>query len=137
MRNLSWLAAGLFLAAGVPVQAQQQAPQDTAGQMVEACKAIPTPQAAADGVKLIADYGSGYCWGAFTSLQSGATALDERGHSLLGSCVPADTTRVQLIDTFVRYTTAHLDVLQQDYFPVALAALREAYPCKQTHGLFH
>jgi dienelactone hydrolase len=128
-----WLAAALLLAAAVPAQAQQQ---DTAEQMVAACHAVPSPQDSVGGVKLMPDFSTGYCWGAFTSLQSAATALDERGHSGLAACVPADTTRVQLIDAFVRYAGGHPELAQKDYFAVALAALREAYPCKEAHGLF-
>jgi hypothetical protein len=137
VNKISCLAAGLLLAAAIPAQAQQpqSQAQDTAEQMVAACHSVPGPQAAAEGVRLTPDFGTGYCWGAFTSLQSAATALDERGRPLLGACVPADTTRVQLIDAFNRYAAAHAEVLQKDYFPVALAALREAYPCKEAHGL--
>ena len=81
------------------------------------------------------DFNSGYCWGAFTSLQSAATARDERNHALLGACVPADTTRMQLIGAFTRYADEHADLAQKDYFTTALAALREAWPCKAAHSL--
>ena len=46
-------------------------------------------------------------------------------------CAPEEGTRTQLIQIFVQYATRHPELYHEDFWRVAHAALREAFPCKQ------
>ncbi|MDB5973708.1 MAG: hypothetical protein JWR07_468 [Nevskia sp.] len=120
------------VAAFALVAFQVDAQQDTAGQMLSACKAVPTAQAAAGTeVRLPTDFYTGYCWGAFSSLQSATTSKDWRGRQQYDACVPPQTTKMQLIAAFTRYAGNHPEQMEKDYFGVALDAFKDAFPCSR------
>ena len=131
MRRLSLPVALAFTAAVVQAAAQQ----DTAGQMLTACKAVPTAQvgtqAGTSEVRLPTDFYTGYCWGAFSSLQSATTAKDWRGRQQFDACVPPQATKLQLIAAFTHYAGNHPEQLDKDYFGVALDAFKDAFPCSR------
>jgi hypothetical protein len=127
MSRLLLPLAAIFALAAFQVDAQQ----DTAGQMLSACKAIPTAPAGTGAVRLPTDFYTGYCWGAFSSLQSATTSKDWRGRQQYDACVPPQTTKMQLIAAFTHYAGNHPEQMEKDYFGVALDAFKDAFPCSR------
>jgi hypothetical protein len=81
-----------------------QAGSGSAEEMISSCKPITQAKIFAQDIELPSDFGSGYCWGAFVSLQK-ATRLTEFGkhQPLLGICAPPESTLTQLISIFTEY----------------------------------
>ena len=88
-------------------------------------------QAGTSEVRLPTDFYTGYCWGAFSSLQSATTAKDWRGRQQFDACVPPQTTKMQLIAAFTHYAGNHPEQMDKDYFGVALDAFKDAFPCSR------
>ncbi len=104
---------------------------ETTEEMVSSCRAISTAKVTGDQVELPQDFDSGVCWGAFGLLRDVVTIADpSTDKPFLNVCVPAGSTRTQLIRVFFVYATAHPEKYQDDYFLVALAALHKAFPCQ-------
>src|SRR4051812_10093988 len=59
-----------------------------------------------------------------------ATAEHEGGPSILGSCVPAATTRLAIIRVFTKYARAHRAELDVRATAILIQALAEAYACR-------
>src|SRR3954454_21815159 len=52
------------------------------------------------------------CWVYMAAVQDfAATVEEEGGPSLIGSCVPPETTRIELVRAFTKYARAHPDDL--------------------------
>jgi hypothetical protein len=72
------------------------------------CRAIATVEIRANGVvHLPLDADTQFCWGAFASIQQVISILDENGQWLFRVCAPQETTRVQLIKIFLKYSNQH------------------------------
>jgi hypothetical protein len=52
------------------------------------------------------------------------------GKPLLGACVSAETTTIDVIGLFVSYANSHPDKLNLSAAAVAYNAMAEAFPCK-------
>lgn len=99
---------------------------ETTEEMVSSCEAISAAGVISGGqVSLPQDFNSGVCWGAFASIQTAVIMVDSNTlKPFFGLCVPAGSTRTQLIQIFLVYAQAHPEEYQKDYFPVALTSLR-------------
>lgn len=103
---------------------------ETTEEMVSSCKAVAAAQVTNQHVSLPHDFDSGVCWGAFATIQTVMTLLDPTtSRHLLPGCVPAGSTRTQLIQVFLVYAQSHPEEYQKDYFVVALTSMYKAFPC--------
>jgi hypothetical protein len=103
---------------------------ETTEEMASSCKAVSAAQVANSHVSLPQDFNSGVCWGAFGTIQTAVTIVDPITlKPFFGVCVPAGSTRTQLIQIFLVYAQAHPEEYQKDYFVVALTSMSKAFPC--------
>jgi hypothetical protein len=103
---------------------------ETTEEMVSSCKTISTAKVINAQVSLPQDFASGVCWGAFATIQTVVTIVDPVTlKPLFPVCVPAGSTRTQLIQIFLVYAQAHPEEYQKDYFVVALTSMHKAFPC--------
>jgi len=127
MKNmLAPLLAGLLFCMAPFARAQ------SAEEMASNCKGVAEARIVESGVVLPQNFPSGVCWGSFGALQTATTVVPKsfpKDPPVLGVCGPEDTTRSQLVKIFMAYTARHPEELHKDYFFVALAALREVFPC--------
>ena len=97
------------------------------------CTTIATLPVRGDGtIAMPGDVMSATCWGAFTALQQlGAMRPGEAkdGPNLLLACPPANPTRLQTIRIFLKYVNQHPESKEKPFAAVAVAALRQAFPC--------
>ena len=103
--------------------------------MLSSCKEVANARIIADGkVDMVTDFDTGLCWGAFASIQTiikfgtpdPKTKIVAMMHNV---CAPKDSTRTQLVAIFVEYVKKHPEAYNSEYLPVALTALRAAFPC--------
>ena len=72
------------------------------------------------------------CWFYMGAVQDlAATVEDEGGPSLIGSCVPPETTRMELVRAFTRYAHAHRRDLDLRATALVIPALSEAFFCRE------
>src|SRR3954452_11242438 len=72
------------------------------------------------------------CWFYMGAVQDiAATVEEEGGPSLIGSCVPPETTRLELVRAFTEYARAHREDLDLRVTALVIPALSEAFPCPQ------
>src|SRR5215218_8227641 len=72
------------------------------------------------------------CWVYMGAVQDfAATVEDEGGPSLSGSCVPSQTTRIDLVRTFTKYARAHRSDLDLRATALVIPALSAAFPCRE------
>ena len=72
------------------------------------------------------------CWVYIGAAQDfAATAEEEGGPSVVGSCVPAEVTRIELVRAFTRYARAHRADLALRATALVIPALSAAFPCGQ------
>ena len=64
-----------------------------------------------------------------------ATVEEEGGPSLIGSCVPPETTRMELVRAFTKYARAHRADLDLRATALIIPALSRAFPCRKAGGL--
>src|SRR3954469_25196887 len=70
------------------------------------------------------------CWVYMGAVQDfAATVEEEGGPSLIGSCVPAEATRIELVRAFTRYARAHRADLALRATALVIPALSAAFPC--------
>jgi len=106
---------------------------ETTEEMISSCKAISTTQVTNGHVSLPQDFDSGVCWGAFATIQRVVTTVDPITlKHYFYACVPAGSTRTQLIQIFLVYAQAHPEEYQKDYFVVALTSMSKAFPCPRS-----
>ncbi len=127
VRALVWIT-GAFLAAG----AASPAGAVTGGQLLQQCEALERGVAVSgDTVRLPKGQDAASCWFYMAAVQDiAATVEQEGGPSLIGSCVPADATRLKLIRTFTAYARAHRDDLDLRATALLIPAFSRAYPCR-------
>ena len=76
------------------------------------------------------DYESRVCWGAFASIQELSRIVNDDGKPMIGFCTRSSSTRIQLIQIFLRYAQEHPEQANSDFAWVAGKALSEAFPCR-------
>ena len=83
-----------------------------------------------DTVRLPKSQDAATCWIYMGAVQDlAATVEEEGGPSLIGSCVPAETTRMELVRAFTRYARAHRADLDLRATALIIPALSQAFPC--------
>jgi hypothetical protein len=103
---------------------------ETTEEMASSCKAISAAKIVGGQISLPPDFASGVCWGAFATIQTVVTIVDPITlKHFFPVCVPAGSTRTQLIQIFLVYAQAHPEEYQKDYFVVALTSMSKAFPC--------
>jgi hypothetical protein len=72
------------------------------------------------------------CWVYMAAVQDfAATVQEEGGPSLIGSCVPPETTRMELVRAFIRYGRAHRRDLALRATALVIPALSAVFPCRE------
>ena len=126
--NGALLLVFAILALARPINAEA-----TTQEMVSACRSITTAHMANGGLLLNQDFKTGHCWGAFETLNEMIGFKEAKtGNFLFFPYQPVHHRTAQLIVIFVRYADKHPEKLADGYFDVALAAIGEAFPCKNT-----
>ena len=83
-----------------------------------------------DTVRLPKSQDAATCWIYMGAVQDvSATVEEEGGPSLIGSCVPPETTRMELVRAFTRYARAHRADLDLRATALIIPALSQAFPC--------
>ncbi len=125
----SAMCRGVLIAA-VLVLSSSRAQAETAEDMLSACRVVADAAASGEDLTLPANFNSGLCWGAFAAIQQ-ATRLIPTPQSArtFQVCSPEQSTRTELVHVFLDYVHAHPERLHDDFFFVAVSALRGAFPC--------
>jgi Rap1a immunity proteins len=125
VRATIW-AAGAVAVTASPVQAL------TGRQLLRQCEALERGAVVSgETVRLPKGQDAASCWVYMAAVQDfAATVETEDGPSLIGSCVPAEATRLQLVQAFTRYARAHGDDLDVRTTALIVPALARAFPCQ-------
>jgi hypothetical protein len=103
---------------------------ETALQAASNCRPIVSAARTPDNKIIIPHtHTSGWCWGAFASIQGLARFAEPDGIRLFGICVPENASRSQFIAIFVQYTDKHPERGHFPFEEVAIEALAAAFPC--------
>lgn len=108
-----------------------QSRAETAEEMLSACRPITQAKISGDKIDLPQTFDVGSCWGAFAVLEQ-VMRLAENGKASLHVCLPANTTRTELIAIFTRYVESHPRVYSENFALVAVNIMVKAFPCKLT-----
>jgi hypothetical protein len=119
-------AAGAIAVTASPVQAL------TGRQLLRQCEALERGAVVSgETVRLPKGQDAASCWVYMAAVQDfAATVETEGGPSLIGSCVPPEATRLQLVQAFTRYARAHVDDLDVRATALIVPALTRAFPCQ-------
>ena len=122
----AWAAAGVAAAAS-PAQAI------TGQVLLRQCEALERGAVVSgETVRLPKGQEAAACWVYMGAVQDfAATVEEEGGPSLIGSCVPAEATRLDLVRAFTRYARAHRADLDLRATALVIPALSAAFPCGQ------
>jgi Rap1a immunity proteins len=125
VRAMIW-AAGAVTVTASPVQAL------TGRQLLRQCEALERGAVVSgETVRLPKGQDAASCWVYMAAVQDfAATVETEGGPSLIGSCVPPEATRLQLVQAFTRYARAHVDDLDVRATALIVPALTRAFPCQ-------
>lgn len=73
----------------------------------------------------------GECWAYMSAVQDfTGTVEQEGGPSILGSCIPPEITRLDIIRAFTKYARAHRAELDVRATAMIIQALAAAYACR-------
>ena len=119
--------AGAVLALVSPARAV------TGQQLLDQCSALERGAVTSgETVRLPQGQDAASCWVYMAAIQDlSATVEKEGGPSLIGSCVPPDVTRLQIVRTFTRYARARRDELSLRATALVIPALIGAFPCPE------
>jgi hypothetical protein len=125
---MRWLIVALMLFASAGAEAQ------TVKQMQAYCKTLDIPSGDDTKSKPLMipnTLEAGMCWGAFSTFSAAAMFVrKDDGRRLLGICSsPQAATIPHMIDVFMRAANEHLESSQEEFGPLALKALQDAFPC--------
>ncbi len=125
------LAWAFGAAAALVVIAPAQAV--TGQEQLQQCQALERGAVVSgEAVRLPKGQEAAACWVYMGAVQDfAATVEEEGGPSLIGSCVPAEATRLDLVRTFARYARAHRADLALRATALVIPALSAAFPCGQ------
>jgi hypothetical protein len=106
-------------------------PLRSAEGLLEACgEVVRSLRDAGDSVTFTTTFSTGECWAYVGALQRAANYGDPVTHqSLLGTCLPPDSTLAQLVRVFVTYARAHPEQLHKAPSDVVLHSFQSAFPC--------
>ena len=123
------LAVGAVAAAASVSPAQAVTGQE----LLRQCEALERgATVSGEAVRLPKSQDAAVCWFYMGAVQDfTATVEEEGGPSLIGSCVPPETTRMELVRAFTKYARAHREDLDLRATALVIPALSEAFPCPQ------
>ena len=100
-------------------------------QAVQQCEALERGAVVSgETVQLPKSPDAAACWFYMGAVQDlAATVAEEGGPSLIGSCVPPETTRMELVRAFTKYARAHRADLDLRATALIIPALSNAFPC--------
>src|SRR5215211_8715469 len=126
IRALVW-AIGTVAALTVTSPAQAVTGQE----LLRQCEALERGAVvSSETVRLPKGQDAAACWFYMGAVQDiAATVEEEGGPSLIGSCVPAETTRLELVRAFTKYARAHRADLDLRATALVIPALSSAFPC--------
>lgn len=128
---LNLLGGGVLLSAAILAFAPP-ALAVTGRELLQQCEALVRgAMVVGESVTLPKGQGPAACWFYMGAIQDfTATVEVEGGPSVIGSCVPAATTRMDIVRAFVRYARAHRAELHLRATVTLIPALSSAYACK-------
>jgi hypothetical protein len=98
-------------------------------EMLSSCREVAEAPVKGDKIAMTETFQTGWCWGSFGVVQKIIVRADSTGRPFFRICAPPESTRSQLIAVFVEYARRNPQRLHEDFFDVALEALRGAFPC--------
>jgi hypothetical protein len=124
-------AVALAVAAIVTAASVSPAQAVTGQELLRQCDALERGAlVSGDTVRLPKSQDAATCWIYMGAVQDvSATVEEEGGPSLIGSCVPPETTRMELVRAFTRYARAHRADLDLRATALIIPALSQAFPC--------
>jgi len=127
MKNTCFFTVFLFL-----VLCASTAFGESVQEMLTACKPIVDQAEVSGGnIRLPTNFNAGNCWGSFSILQQVITHTYADGSRIYNVCTPPNSTRFQVIAIFVEYAQKNPQRYHEDFFDVALDALRRSFPCRK------
>ena len=131
VRALIW-AIGTVSALAVTSSAQAVTGQE----LLRQCEALERGAVVSgETVRLPKGQDAAACWFYMGAVQDvAATVEDEGGPSVIGSCVPPETTRIDLVRAFTKYARAHRADLDLRATALVIPALTAAFPCREPRG---
>lgn len=104
---------------------------ETTEVLLSDCRPVTQAKVTASGeVVMNADFESGFCWGAFATIDQMLMTINSKTKNpIFNVCLPKNHTRYQMIAIFVRYAEKHPDRYNEDSPWVAFDAAKEAFPC--------
>ena len=127
-RALTWVA-GTIAARLVIAPAQAVTGQE----LLRQCEALERGAVvSSETVRLPKGQDAAACWFYMGAVQDiAATVEEEGGPSLIGSCVPPEATRMELVRAFTRYARAHRADLDLRATALFIPALSATFACQQ------
>ena len=131
VKALIW-AIGTVSALAVTSSAQAVTGQE----LLRQCEALERGAVVSgETVRLPKGQDAAACWFYMGAVQDvAATVEDEGGPSVIGSCVPPETTRIDLVHAFTKYARAHRADLDLRATALVIPALSAAFPCREPRG---
>ena len=131
VKALIW-AIGTVSALAVTSSAQAV----TGEELLRQCEALERGAVVSgETVRLPKGQDAAACWFYMGAVQDvAATVEDEGGPSVIGSCVPPETTRIDLVRAFTKYARAHRADLDLRATALVIPALSAAFPCREPRG---
>ena len=125
VRTIVW-AAGAVAVATLPARAVD------GRQLLRQCEVLERGAVVSgETVRLPKGQDAASCWLYMAAVQDFAATVErEGGPSLIGSCVPPEATRLQLVQVFTRYARAHADDLDARATALIIPALVRGFPCQ-------
>jgi hypothetical protein len=108
----------------------------TVQEMLSHCRPIASATVGKEPktVAFVPTFETGQCWGAFAVLQDVSRWINDPKRPnetrLLGFCPPSISNRSQYVGIFVRFADQNPARWHEDFLPVAVDALRSAFPCR-------
>jgi len=128
MRALGWAISVL-----VALTLLSPAQAITGQELLRQCEALERGAVVSgETVRLPKSQEAATCWVYMGAVQDfAATVEEEGGPSVIGSCVPPETTRIDLVRAFTKYARAHRADLDLRATAVVIPALSAAFPCRE------
>jgi hypothetical protein len=83
-----------------------------------------------DMISYMENHDTGFCWGAFATIQEFSKYTWDDGTTLLRFCPPSNSSRLQYIKVFSRFVDDHPEDAHQEFARVARQALASAFRCE-------
>jgi hypothetical protein len=124
----------VFFLLGVAICIVPSIRAQSAEEMISNCKELSEAKISDHKIAVPQDFESGVCWGAFGTVLDAIFVVPDsfpKDGPMLHVCAPQEVTVTEIIQIFIAYTKQHPEQLHKEYFFVALAALKGAFPCQR------